>query len=183
MGDMKQKKIFSTIFIIFVFLLISLPFLVSFNEALTKLVEKIQVYTWLQNQVVPYEVGMVRVLLRPIGIDFVPYANGIMVGGTFLEMTWNCLGWQSLFLLGITLLVGLSSSGSYTGWSKFETVLIGVLGTFLINLFRLCLIVVIWVYLRPVYFFVYHNYLAAGVTVVWLVFFWWFSYKFVLQER
>lgn len=97
-------------------------------------------------------------------------------------MTWNCLGWQSLLLLVITLLSGLLGR-NYTFWSKVETVAIGVLGTFLVNLFRLTFIVLLYNFATPIYFYVYHDYLAAIVTVIWLCFFWWFSYKFVLEEK
>lgn len=179
---MKQKKVFGSLFAIFAILLIILPFLVSFNEFLTKFVERIKIYTWIQAAIVPYEIGMVRVITLPFGISFIPYTNGMVVNGTFLEMTWNCIGWQSLFLLLITLWVGLTS-GKYTLLSKIEAIIIGLLGTFLMNLLRLSLIVLIWAYARPIYFYVYHDYLSAIATVIWLFFFWWFAYKYVLEEK
>jgi hypothetical protein len=36
---------------------------------------------------------------------------------------------------------------------------------------------------RPLFAVVFHDYLAAIVTIVWLVVFWWFAYKFVLVEK
>ncbi len=179
---MRQKKIFNLIFMLLAILLIVLPFLVSFNEALTKVVEKFTLYVWVQERLVPIEVTMVKLLSLPFGINFIAHPNGMTVNGTFLGMTWNCLGWQSLFLLGITLLVGLRSN-KYSLISKIKTIIIGLLGTFWINLLRLTLIVLIWAYARPIYFYVYHDYLSAIVTVIWLFVFWWFSYKFVLEEK
>lgn len=179
---MNQKRVFKIIASLFAILLIILPFVVSFNEVLTKLVERFQIYGWMQNQIVPVEVGMVRILTSPFGINFIPFANGMSVNGTFLGMTWNCLGWQSLLFLLITLWVGLTS-GSYTLMSKIEVILIGFLGTFLMNLLRLSLIVLIWAYARPLYFYVYHDYLSAIATVIWLSIFWWFSYKYVLIQK
>lgn len=177
-----QKAVFKSIFALFALLLLILPFMVSFNETLTKAVEAIKIYTLIQSFIVPYEVGMVKVLTSPFNVDFVAYANGMMVRGGFLEMTWNCIGWQSLLLLTITLVVGLTS-GKYTLLSNIEAILIGIFGTFLINLLRLSVIVLIFVYFRPIYFYVYHDYLAAVVTVIWLTFFWWFIFKFVLEPR
>jgi exosortase/archaeosortase family protein len=179
---MKQKKVFGLIFAVFAILLIILPFIVSFNDFLTRFIESIKIYTWIQTAVVPYEVGMVRVMVSIFGIFFTPYANGMMVNGTFLEMTWNCIGWQSLLLLILTIWVGLGS-GNYTLMSKIEVIAIGFLGTFLMNLLRLSLIVIIWAYARPIYFYVYHDYLSAIATAIWLFIFWWFSYKYVLREK
>ena len=178
---MKEKRTFAIIFALFAVLLAILPFLVSFNEVLTHLVEKFQLYMWVQNKIVPMEVKMVGVLVSPLGIDYVAYRNGMSVNGTYAQLTWNCLGWQSLLLLIITLVVGLR--GNYTLSSKIEAVLIGFLGTFLINLFRLTIIIILLAFFRPLFAILYHDYFAAVVTVAWLFGFWWFSYSFVLEEK
>lgn len=179
---MGQKRVFKTIFLLITIFLIILPFMVTFNEALTKVVERFRLYMIIQDYVVPLQVRLVSVLLKPFPINYTPTQTGFIVNGTFLTMTWNCIGWQSLLLLAITLSVGFKNA-HYTLNSKIQAVLIGLLGTFLINLLRLTIIIVIFAYLRPIYAFVYHDYLAAGTTVVWLFFFWWFSYKYVLEEK
>jgi len=61
--------------------------------------------------------------------------------------------------------------------------LIGILGTFLINLLRIALTVVLLVVSRPLFAVVFHDYLAAIMTIIWLVIFWWFAYSFVLEEK
>ncbi|MBI4100789.1 hypothetical protein HY439_03570 [Candidatus Microgenomates bacterium] len=178
---MREKRTFAIIFALFAILLAILPFLVSFNETLTHLVEKLQLYMWVQNKIVPIEVKMVGVLVSPLGIDYVAYRNGMSVNGIYAQLTWNCLGWQSLLLFGITLIVGLR--GNYTFSSKIETVLIGLLGTFLINLLRITIIIIILAVSRPFFAILFHDYFAAIVTIIWLFFFWWFSYSFVLEEK
>jgi len=178
---MKQKRTFTLIFALLAVLLAVLPFLVSLNEVLTHLVERFRLYMWVQERIVPLEVKMVGVLVKPLGINYLAHQNGMTVNGTYAGMTWNCIGWQSLLLLIITLIVGLR--GNYTFWSKIETVLIGLLGTFLVNMARLTLIVIILAYSRPIFAVVYHDYLAAIVTILWLFAFWYFSYAFVLEER
>jgi|WetSurSiteA1Bulk_404760.scaffolds.fasta_scaffold00510_2 exosortase/archaeosortase family protein len=177
---MREKRTFKIIFALFAIFLAILPFIVAFNESLTHLVEKFQLYLWVQRKIVPVEVSMVSLLVQNLGVALTAsYQHGFVVNGAFLEMTWNCLGWQSLLLLMITLAVGLSGA-KYTTSSIIETIGIGLLGTFMVNLIRLTLIVLIFVYFRPIYFYVYHNYLAAIFTLAWLIFFWWFSYRYVL---
>jgi len=179
---MRQKQVFKTAFALFAVLLAILPFLVSFNEALTKLVEHFTLYIWVQNQIVPLEVKVVALLVSLVGVSVGAAQNGFWVKGTFLEMTWNCIGWQSLLLLTITLVVGLKS-GKFTRLSQIEAVAIALLGTFFVNLLRLTFIVILFTVSRPVYAIVYHDYLAALITVIWLIFFWWFAYSFVLEAR
>lgn len=178
---MREKRTFTLIFALLAVFLAILPFLVTFNEALTHLVEKFRLYMWVQERIVPLEVRMVGVLVSPLGIDYLAHPNGMTVNGTYAGMTWNCIGWQSLLLLIITLVVGLR--GNYTLVSKIETILIGLLGTFLVNLGRLTLIVIILAYSRPLFAVVYHDYLAAIVTIIWLFVFWYFAYSFVLESK
>lgn len=179
---MKQKRLFNTLFILLTFILVTLPFLVTFNDFLARIIEKVNLYTWIQAAIVPFEVRMVKILTIPFAINFVAYANGMLIKGVFLQMSWNCIGWQSLFLLLITLFVGLSG-GNYTFLSMIKTIGIGLLGIFWVNLLRLVVVIILFAYFRPLYGIVYHDYLAAFVTVVFLFVFWWFSYSFVLEER
>ena len=60
-------------------------------------------------------------------------------------------------------------------------VLIGVLGTYLINIFRMAFIVGLFAYSHPLFAIVYHDVLSIVVTLGWLFFFWWFAYKYVLE--
>jgi hypothetical protein len=64
-----------------------------------------------------------------------------------------------------------------------EASAIGILGTFWVNILRMLVTVLLAVYFPPVFRIVFHTYLAAGVSIAWLVFFWWFSYKYVLTEK
>jgi len=178
---MREKRTFAIIFALLAVFLAVLPFLVSFNEVLTHLVEKFGLYMWVQERIVPLEVKMVGVLVKPFGVNYLAHSNGMTVNGIYAKMTWNCLGWQSLLLLIITLIFGLR--GNYTWASRIETILIGLLGTFLVNLFRLAVIVILLAYFQPLFALVYHDYLAAMVTILWLFGFWWFSYSFVLETK
>lgn len=176
---MREKRIFKDLLLFLTLSLMVLPFLVSFNEAITKLVERFRLYVWVQEKIIPLEVKMVGVLVKPLGIDYLAHQDGLTANGTYARMTWNCIGWQSLLLLVASLVVGLR--GRYRRWSKIEAILIGFLGTFLVNLLRLAFIVVLLAVSRPLFAVVFHDYLAAIITVVWLFGFWWFVYGYVLE--
>ncbi|KPJ70708.1 hypothetical protein AMJ51_01200 [Microgenomates bacterium DG_75] len=178
---MRQKNIFKLIFALLAVMLAILPFMVSFNDILTQVVERIGAYLWIQRVIVPWEVRMVGVTVRPLGIDYLAHPEGMSVNGVYAKLSWNCIGWQSLLLLIITFAFGLR--GSYTLLSKIEVVLIGLLGTFLVNILRMTITVIILAVSRPLFAVVYHDYLAAIMTILWLVGFWWFSYSFVLLPK
>jgi len=179
----KQKGVFASIFLVFSILLIILPFLVSFNEVLTRIVEKNLFYLWIQDTVVPIEAKMMGAILMPFGYQysFSPSNSAVIVNGLHMGITWNCLGWQSFLLLAVTLLVGFR--GRYTKSSILEALGIGLMGTFWLNIFRMLFTVLLAVHAAPIFRIVYHDYLAAGTTVVWLFIFWWFSYSYILEDR
>jgi len=179
---MKQKKVFQIVFAASAVMLLVLPFVVSFNDVLTRAVKGFGWYRWIEERVVPLEVRLVGVMVKPLGIEFVAYSDGFTANDNFAKVSWNCIGWQSLLLFLVSLPFGFSA-GKYRFFSKVEAFLIGFLGTFIVNLLRIVFTVVLLVVSRPLFAMVFHDYLAAVVTVVWLVVFWWFSYAFVLEER
>jgi hypothetical protein len=63
-----------------------------------------------------------------------------------------------------------------------EALGIGILGTFWLNILRMLLTVLLAVHTPAIFRVVFHDYLAAITTVIWLFGFWWFSYSFVLEE-
>ena len=179
----RQKNVFILIFGAMAVLMVVLPFIVSFNDFLTKIVEGNMLYGWIQRNVVPIEAKMMGVLLLPFGYKyaFSPTNSMVVVNGVNMGITWNCLGWQSFLLLIVTFLVGLR--GKYTGFSISQAVAIGVLGTFWLNILRMLLTVLLAVHLASVFRIVFHDYLAAITTIIWLFGFWWFSYSFVLEAK
>lgn len=179
----KQKKVFISILLVFSIILLTLPFLVSFNEVLTKVVERNVIYGWIQHNVVPIEAKMMGVILLPFGYkySFSPANSVISLNGTNMEITWNCLGWQSFLLLFITFLVGFRTK--YTKISVLESLMIGLLGTFWLNILRMLFTILLAVHAPPIFRVVFHDYLAAITTLIWLFFFWWFSYSYILVQK
>ena len=186
---MKQKEIFKKIFIVTAIVLSVLPALVTFSAALTTLFNKMGWYVWLQRLVVPFEARLVAVLIKLVGIKamITPGQNFAMVlvrpDGGFqpVALQWNCLGWQSMILLSLTLFTGLR--GGYTFLSKAETVGFGILGTFLSNLFRMALITALAYYWNSVAAMIVHDYFAMFVGLIWMIFFWRFSYSYILEPK
>lgn len=179
----KQKRVFTIVFLGFTVLIAVLPFVVTANDILTRIVESNVLYLWIQRFIVPMEAKMMGVMLIPLGYDyaFSPTNSIIVVNGVNMGITWNCLGWQSFLLFFITLSVGLR--GKYTKVSIIEALGIGILGTFWLNIFRMLLIVFLAVHVPSVFRIVFHDYLAAVTTLVWLFLFWYFAYAFVLEPR
>lgn len=186
---MRQKATFKKLFAGVAILLAVLPFLVTFSAAFTSVFNKIGAYIWLQDKIVPFEARLVAVLLRLARINGVvtPGANFAMLlerpGESPLpvQLQWNCLGWQSLVLLGLTLVTGLR--GNWKLISKIETVVLGVTGTFLVNIFRMAFITSLAYYINEIAAMIIHDYFAAFVALIWLIFFWWFSYSFILEPK
>lgn len=162
-----------------------LPFVTTFNELLTKIVENIGLYMFIQNMIVPTLAKMAGVVLQFFGVQTV-VSGGTMylqVGGRALSVyiSWNCIGWQSLILFVLTLVTGLQ--GPYTTKSKIQCLLLGIEGTFLMNLGRIvlvCLIAFHWGYLPAV---IFHDYGGTIMILLYLVGFWYMAFTHILTRR
>jgi len=185
-NNLNQKKIFKDIFLVAAVVLSILPVIVTFSAILTSLFNKMGWYVWLQDAIVPIESRLVAVIVKLAGITAKVAQNHdfsmVLIRGESLipvKLEWNCLGWQSMILLLITFTTGLR--GKYTLLSKGETILIGILGTFLVNLFRMAIIVTLAYYWNSFAAMIVHDYFASFVAIIWMIFYWYFSYKFVLE--
>lgn len=175
-----KKETFKNIFLVLTVILVVLPFLTTFSEQLTGLLQKTPIYLFIQNHIVPYEVrivGLILTLLKiPVGIG----SDSLSVAGQPLQVTWNCLGWQSVLFLLVSFFTGLQGTFKFT--SKVEAAAIGLLGTFWINILRLVFVSILGGYFPSVFAVVFHDYFATLITALWLFGFWWFAYAFVLEE-
>jgi exosortase/archaeosortase family protein len=165
--------------------LMLLPFVNLFNELLTQLVEQTGGYKWIELYVTPHLIKVVIVVLRLLGIAAKPGQTMFLVYGEgrakALTLSWNCLGWQSLVIFGVSLATGFQ--GRFTRLSKIEAVVVGLLGTFLLNIARIVFLVLGIIYANQIFVHILHDYLAVLATVVWLIIFWWYVYKYVLVEK
>lgn len=178
---MRQKQLFKNVFLFLAIILMVLPFMLTFNSTLTRLVETISLYSFIQEKTVPLQVYLVSLIIRPLGIDYVLFKDGIMVNGISLKVTWNCIGWQSMVLFAGSLIFALKGT-SYTFFSKSKAVFLGLFGIFWVNIFRMSFTVWLATFSTSIYKIVFHDYLAAFIAIAYLLIFWWFSYQFILEE-
>ncbi len=164
-------------------ILLALPFVTTYNDFLTAGAIRLGVAGPLQ-AVGPIEARMVVTLLQLVGMHTAAAGSQIVVWDfsgrpTNLFISWNCIGWQSLVLLGVSLFVGLR--GPQTGETRAQVVLIGLLGTVLVNLLRVALVCLLAAVAGRVPAIVFHDYGGTALTVLWLFAFWAFANRWILQ--
>jgi len=178
-----RKPIIRLVLIMAAILIMVLPFVTTFNEFLTSIVETTGLDVLLTDWVVPIEARMLAVILGFLGIPSQVSSSTIYLdkGGFFLPVyiSWNCVGWQSFILFAVTLTTGIQ--GSFTRASKIEAVVIGLLGTFLVNLLRIASVAVVAFYFGQMPAVLYHDYGGTIIILLWLFAYWWFSHGWLLE--
>jgi exosortase/archaeosortase family protein len=186
---MNQKNSFKITLAGFAIIMMALPLFAALNSFFTNLLNTAGWYRPIQEFIVPWQAKMVVVAISPFGIaskatpgtifsSFYMIKNGIAIP---VDLSWNCLGWQSILLFFVSLIAGLR--GSFSNISRVKCVVLGITGTLLVNIFRMSLIAIGIYYVNSFAAQIIHDYLAAFITLCWLMFFWWFSYKYVLEEK
>ncbi|MBI2327811.1 exosortase/archaeosortase family protein [Candidatus Curtissbacteria bacterium] len=179
-----SKDTFVTLFLILVLLLMFFPFMATFNDLLTRIVINFKGYWFIREVIVPFEVRVVAVVLAAMGFDVGVTKEYVVLGTSapfIAEIVWNCIGWQSILFFAITAFVGLQGD-KYTNFSKAKALVIGALGTFLINILRIVVVVISAYYFGQLPATIIHDYGSILAFIAWLFFFWWFSYAFVLEQ-
>lgn len=181
--DDTRRPIFRLLLIMGAILLMILPFVTTFNEFLTRVVETVGLDKVLADWIVPFEARMIAVILGVFGIPTQVSPSTIYLdkGGFFLPVyiSWNCVGWQSFILYIATLITGLQ--GPFTRASKLEAMFVGFLGTFLVNLFRMASVAIIAYFFGQLPAVIYHDYGSTIIILVWLFLYWWFSHGWLLE--
>jgi exosortase/archaeosortase family protein len=154
-------------------ILLALPFITTYNDLLTVGAMHTGFAAALQS-VSPFEARMVVALLRAIGVQATAAGSQLVVigpgGPTNLFISWNCIGWQSLVLLGMSLYVGLR--GETTHEARAQVVLAGILGTLLVNLLRVTLVCLLAATAGQWPAVIFHDYAGTLMTITWLFAFW-----------
>ena len=75
-----EKITFSNIFILAALTLMILPFLTSATDLLTRLLTRFEIYRWIQDTIIPYEMSILKTTLNFLGFDNLRY------GRTFIEV-------------------------------------------------------------------------------------------------
>ncbi|MBI4100842.1 exosortase/archaeosortase family protein [Candidatus Microgenomates bacterium] len=186
---MRQKETFKILLAAFAVLMVLLPIFAALNSFLTESLNHAGWYRPIQDYVVPWEARLVTAAVSLFGVPAKVTPNSTLAalymvkdGAAIpVDLAWNCLGWQSALLLIVSLGMGLR--GNFSNFSRLKCIALGLLGTLLVNIFRMTIIAMGIYYVNSVAAQIVHDYFAAFLTIIWLVFFWWFSYSFILEEK
>jgi exosortase/archaeosortase family protein len=164
-------------------LLMVLPLVTTFNDLLTTWAMQLGANSPLQ-AVVPAESRMVVSLLGLVGIHAAASGSFLVVwdgSGSMhtLFISWNCIGWQSLIMFGVSLLSGLRGSQSLE--SRVQVVCIGVAGTMLLNLLRVSAVAAIAATVGVGPAILFHDYGGTILFVGFLFAFWAFAQRWILE--
>lgn len=160
------------------------PFINSYNELLTHLVERSGLFSIIQGIIAPFIVKILVAVLRVLSIPALSEGSNLYLINEYIPLqiyiNWNCIGWQSFILLIFTLIIGLQ--GSYSPRIKLLTILYGFEGTFLLNIFRILIPSILaysWGYIPAILF---HDYMGTILTLIWLGLFWKSSFSILLVD-
>jgi exosortase/archaeosortase family protein len=163
-------------------MLLLLPFVTTFDEFLTAATKQFGLVHPLLSLAEP-EARAVVALLGALGV------KAQAAGGELYVWDWSgqrqallisttCIGWQSLILLGLSCLVGLR--GRYSLEAKVQALIIGVLGTVLVNLVRMTIVSLVAVDFGFWPAVLVHDYGGTLLIVAWLFAFWAFAHNWIL---
>jgi exosortase/archaeosortase family protein len=163
-------------------LLMLLPLVTTFDDLLTTWAMQLGANNPLQ-AIVPVEARMVVGLLGLVGIHAAASGSHLVVwdgGGAMhtLFISWNCIGWQSLVLLGVSLITGLR--GRHPFEVRAQVVLIGVAGTMLLNLLRVAAVAGIAATIGVAPAVLFHDYGGTILVISYLFVFWIFVQRWIL---
>ncbi|OLC66454.1 MAG: hypothetical protein AUH76_00950 [Candidatus Rokubacteria bacterium 13_1_40CM_4_67_11] len=166
-------------------LLMVLPLVTTFDELLTSWAMRLGADNPLQ-AIVPVEARMVVSLLGLVGIHAAASGSHLVVwdsAGSMhtLFISWNCIGWQSLILFGVSLISGLR--GGHTVESRAQVLCIGLAGTMLLNLLRVAAVAVIAATVGVGPAILFHDYGGTILFVGFLFVFWTFAQRWILPSQ
>ena len=164
--------------------LLILPFFSTFGELLTKAAMAAGFDAWLGQWIAPVEGRLVHGALALIGIQSAHDGSllyvGTGAGSLALYISWNCVGWQTVLFLLVSMATGLQ--GEYTLRSRLETVVLGVLGIAILNILRITVVAVVAYVFGQIPAVIVHDYGSVIATVAFLMAFWAFAYNVVLER-
>jgi exosortase/archaeosortase family protein len=163
-------------------LLMLLPLVTTFDDLLTTWAMQLGANNPLQ-AIVPGESRMVVGLLGLVGVHAAASGSHLVVwdgSGAMhtLYISWNCIGWQSLVLLGITFLSGLR--GRHPIEARIQVVVIGIAGTMLLNLLRVAAVAGIAATIGVTPAVLFHDYGGTLLVIAFLFGFWIFVHRWIL---
>jgi exosortase/archaeosortase family protein len=166
-------------------LLMVMPLVTTFDDFLTSWALQLGANNPLQ-AIVPFEARMVVGMLSVFGVHAAASGNYMVVwdrSGAMhtLLIAWNCIGWQSLVLLGMTFLSGLR--GEHPLEARVQIVFIGIAGTMLLNLMRVAAVAALAATWGQTPAVLFHDYGGTILVVGWLFAFWIFVQRWLIRPE
>jgi exosortase/archaeosortase family protein len=164
--------------------LLVMPVFTTFGELLTNLAMVSGIDAALGTWVAPAEGWLVHGLLALLGYGSA--ASGSLLSITdgvrdvTLYISWNCVGWQTLIFLALTLPTGLQ--GEHTLRSKIEVALLGIFGIVVLNVLRIAVVGLVALHFGLLPAVIVHDYGSVVATVVFLMAFWAVAYDRILER-
>jgi len=182
MNTRDRDNVNLTLLAILCALLMLLPLVTTFDDFLTTWALQLGANNPLQ-AIVPVEARMVVGLLGLAGIHAAATGSHLVVwdgSGAMhtLFISWNCIGWQSLVLLGVSFMSGLR--GRHSLEARIQVVVIGVAGTMLLNLLRVAAVAGIAATVGVTPAVLFHDYGGTILVVAFLFGFWIFAQRWIL---
>jgi exosortase/archaeosortase family protein len=165
-------------------MLLILPFVTTFDEFLTAATRQFGLVHPLLSLAAP-EARAVVALLGVLGVKAQAAGDVLYVWDwagqrQALLISTTCIGWQSLILLGLSCIVGLR--GPYSREARVQVLLIGILGTVLVNLARMTVVCVVAAEFGFWPAVLVHDYGGTLIIVAWLFVFWAFAHRWILGD-
>jgi exosortase/archaeosortase family protein len=164
-------------------LLLILPLVVTFNEAITSAVQAIGGDEVLADWIVPYESRLAAAALTVLGIPVAVGPGTIIMGTgdfpTVLRISWNCVGWQSLVLFGLSCVTALQGHARPT---KVAVAAVGFAGLLLMNVLRIAAVGAVAWFAGEIPAIVVHDYGTVLASIAYLIGFWALAYSTVLRS-
>jgi len=182
MNTRDRDNVNLTLLAILCALLMLLPLVTTFDDFLATWALQLGANNPLQ-AIVPVEARMVVGLLGLAGIHAAASGSHLVVwdgSGAMhtLFISWNCIGWQSLVLLGVSFMSGLR--GRHSLEARIQVVVIGVAGTMLLNLLRVAAVAGIAATVGVTPAVLFHDYGGTILVVAFLFGFWIFAQRWIL---
>ena len=168
-----QRRVQTILIVAAALMFLSLPLVLSFNDLLASVAGAIG-FDRVASMIAPYEASAASWMLRGFGLAAGSSASTLWLSGGFVPVSaaidWNCVGWQSFFLFGLTSAVGAGEVR--TNRRRMVVVLAGVAGVFAVNVLRIFAVVLLGYYLGYPAALILHNYGGAIMTLGFLLAFW-----------
>ncbi|MGH2500357.1 MAG: exosortase/archaeosortase family protein [Candidatus Limnocylindria bacterium] len=165
--------------------LLVMPLFSTFGELLTNAALATGFDALLGRWIAPAEAQAVHGVLALLGLRTSFDGPILFVGdgarSVALYISWNCVGWQTLLFLLVSLATGLQ--GEYTLRSRIETALLGTFGIVLLNVFRITVVALVAYAFGRLPAVLVHDYGSIVLTVAYLMAFWLFAFAHLLERR